>query len=139
MSHETQRSLENRGWNRLTVGSLAGDECALRPLDYTHLIEAQNTLRARYGGYGPCIAAGECETCSIFQAEPKEFHSLDDRVLVRFGRDGSPYLMNRAEDGWGSPAERWTWQDLLRITGWTVGRRHSDEHGDGFWLIRAAS
>lgn len=131
---------DGRGWTRLSIGSmgaLVDDECALRPRDYSHLRESHaDTQRARYGGYGPCIADGKCETCPIFLAAPLELQSLDDRVLVRIGQGGSPYLMNRPEDGWASLARRWTWQDLSRLNGWTVGRRHRDEHSDGFWLER---
>lgn len=130
---------DGQGWNRISLGSLAGDQCALRPRNYSHLRESQDTRRAGYGGYGPCIAAGKCETCPIFQAAPRELQSLDDRVLVRIHpHDGHLYLMNRPEDGWASLALRWTWQDVARLDGWEIGRRYSDEHGDGFWLQRAS-
>lgn len=134
---------DGRGWTRLSIGSmgaLVGDECALRPRDYSHLRESQDTRRARYGGYGPCIADGKCQTCPIFQAPQLQLPSLDDRVLVRVHPgDGRPYLMNRPEDGWASLARRWTWQDLARLDGWEIGRRYSDEHSSGFWLERAAA
>jgi hypothetical protein len=131
---------DGRGWTRLSIGSmgaLVSDECALRPRDYSHLRESQDTRRARYGGYGPCIADGRCEDCPIFQAAPRTLAALTDRVLVRIGPGGVPYLMNRLEDGWASVARRWEWQDLARLDGWTIGRAHRDEHGDGFWLDRA--
>ena len=129
---------DGHGWNRLSIGSLAGDECALRPRDYSHLIEATDTRRARYGGYGPCIADGRCDTCPIATAAPTTLQSFDDRVLVRVGQDGRrPYLMDRPEDGWASLAKRWTWQELARLEGWEVGPRYSDEHSAGFWLLRA--
>ncbi|MEU5900626.1 hypothetical protein [Streptomyces venezuelae] len=129
---------DGQGWNRISLGSLAGDQCALRPRDYSHLLESQNTMRAHYGGYGPCTSNGDCTNCPLFQAAPRRLQAFDDRVLVRVNeRDGEPYLMNREEDGWGSLAWRWTWQDLARLDGWTVGRRYSDEHSDGFWLERA--
>jgi len=131
---------DGQGWNRVSLGTLAGDECALRPRDYTHLRESQDTRRARYGGYGPCIGSGHCEQCPILQTPPRHLDSLDDRVLVRIHPvDGRPYLMNRPEDGWASLAKRWTWQDLARLDGWEIGRQHSDEHSDGFWLNRPAS
>lgn len=133
---------DGRGWTRLSIGSmgaLVDDECALRPRDYSHLVESQDTRRARYGGYGPCIGSGGCEQCPILQSAPRHLESLDDRVLVRVHpSDGRPYLMNRPEDGWASLGLRWTWQDLARLDGWEIGRRYSDEHGDGFWLHRAA-
>ncbi|MYY79814.1 MULTISPECIES: hypothetical protein [unclassified Streptomyces] len=133
---------DGKGWTRLSIasmGGLAGDECALRPRDYSHLIEAQDTRRARYGGYGPCIGDGNCHSCPIANAAPKTLRAFDDRVLARIGRDGQPYLMNRPEDGWASLAQRWTWADLARIEGWTFGPRHRDEHSDGFWLERCDS
>lgn len=129
---------DGQGWNRMSLGSLAGDECALRPRDYSHLLESQDTRRSGYGGYGPCVTEGRCEACPIFLAAPKHLESLDDRVLVRVDpRDGRPHLMNRPDDGWASMSMRWTWQDLARLEGWMVGRRHDDEHGTGFWLERA--
>ena len=130
---------DGQGWNRISLGSLAGDQCALRPRDYSHLRESQDTRRARYGGYGPCIGTGDCEKCPILQASARHLDSLDDRVLVRIHpSDGRPYLMNRPEDGWASLGLRWTWQDLARLDGWEIGRRHQDADGDGFWLERAA-
>jgi hypothetical protein len=129
---------DGQGWNRIALGSLAGDQCALRPRDYSHLVESQDTRRAGYGGYGPCIADGKCETCPIFQAAPLDLQSLDNRILVRVHpHDGRLYLMNRPEDGWASLGLRWTWQDLARLNGWEIGRRYRDEHSDGFWLERA--
>ncbi|MFD6490320.1 hypothetical protein [Streptomyces sp. NPDC060188] len=128
---------DGQGWNRMSLGTLADDECALRPRDYSHLVESQDTLRARYGGYGPCIGSGNCTACPILQAAPQRLSSLDDRVLVRVHPvDGRPYLMSRPEDGWASLAKRWTWQDMARLEGWEIGRRHRDEHGDGFWIHR---
>lgn len=128
---------DGQGWNRVSLGTLAGDECALRPRGYSHLRESQDTRRARYGGYGPCISNGKCTECPIFQAAPKHLDAFDDRVLVRVDLHGSPHIMNRPEDGWASLSMRWTWQDLARLDGWTVGRAHRDEHSDGFWLERA--
>ncbi|MFJ6559958.1 hypothetical protein ACIQMV_08755 [Streptomyces sp. NPDC091412] len=132
---------DGRGWTRMAINSMAvgvNDECALRPHDYSHLRESHaDTRRARWGGYGSCISGGHCESCPIFKAVPLTLTALTDRVLVRSGPGGSPYLMNRPEDGWASVARRWTWRDLARLNGWTVGRRHQDEHSDGFWLERA--
>jgi hypothetical protein len=132
---------DGRGWTRLSIASMGGlaeDECALRPRDYSHLVESQDTRRARYGGYGPCIGSGDCEQCPIFRSTPRHLDSFDDRVLVRIHpSNGRPYLMNRPEDGWASLGLRWTWQDLARLDGWEIGRRHRDEHSDGFWLERA--
>ncbi|MFE1451943.1 hypothetical protein [Streptomyces olivaceoviridis] len=134
---------DGRGWTRLAINTMAvgvDDECALRPRDYSHLRESHaDTRRARWGGYGPCVGSGDCESCPIFQAAPLTLTALTDRVLVRIGAGGSPYLMNRPEDGWASVARRWTWQDLARLNGWEIGRAYRDEHSEGFWLERATS
>lgn len=131
------RGPDGQGWNRTYLGSLAGEQCALRPRDYTHLIESQDTRRARYGGYGPCINSGKCDGCPVLRRR-KTLTSFDDRVLVRVHEmDGRPYLMNRPEDGWASLAQRWTWEELSRLEGWSFGPRYHDEHGSGFWLLRA--
>ncbi|MEX3101210.1 MULTISPECIES: hypothetical protein [unclassified Streptomyces] len=128
---------DGQGWNRIALGSLAGDQCALRPRDYSHFRESQDTRRARYGGYGPCIADGKCDTCPILRSAPHTLTAFDDRILVRIHPvDGRPYLMNRPEDGWASLAKRWAWQDLARLDGWEIGRRYEDEHGQYFWIER---
>lgn len=130
---------DSQGWNRMSLGSLAGDECALRPRTYPALRESQDTRRARYGGFGPCIKGGDCVNCPIFKTAPKPLAALDDRVLVRIHpHDGHLYLMNRPEDGWASGALRWTWAEVARIEGWDIGRRHHDEHSDGFWINRSS-
>lgn len=130
---------DGQGWNRFSLGSLADDECALQPLDYTHLRESRDTRRAGYGGYGSCVRGGDCENCPIFHAKPKHLDAFDDRVLVRIHpHDGHLHLMNRPEDGWASMSQRWTWFELARLEGWEIGRAHQDEHGDGFWLIRSS-
>lgn len=128
---------DGQGWNRMSLGSLAGDQCALRPRDYSHLAESQDTRRAGYGGYGPCVSEGKCIECPILQAAPRHLDAFTDRLLVRIHPNGEPYLMDHPEKGWSSLAWRWTWQELARLDGWTVGRAHRDEHSGGFWLERA--
>lgn len=128
---------DGQGWNRYSLGSLAGDECALLPRDYTHLRESLDTRIAHYGGFGPCTEGGKCETCPVFQAPPMILDAFDDRVLVRINpNDSYAHLMNRAEDGWASLSHRWTWPQLARLEGWEIGRRFSDEHSECFWLTR---
>ena len=128
---------DGQGWNRFSLGSLAGDECALRPLHYGALLEVHaGTHRATYGGYGPCIAQGDCETCPILQVGPRTLTAPGDRVLVRVDCDGNPHLMAHPEGGWSSRSIPCMWQDLARLNGWIIGRWHRDEHGDGFWLSR---
>ncbi|RLL70303.1 hypothetical protein [Streptomyces sp. Z26] len=131
---------DGRGWTRLSIasmGGLGGDECALRPLDYTHWLESYaDTRHARYGGYGACVRAGQCNECPILAAR-SHLDAFDSRVLVRVHpEDGRPYLMSRPEDGWASGALRWSWERLARMEGWEPDGRHQDQHGGGFWLKR---
>ncbi|MHA6764764.1 hypothetical protein [Streptacidiphilus sp. PAMC 29251] len=128
---------DGQGWNRFSLGSLADDECTLRPTDYSHYMESQDTRRAGYGGYGSCIRDGACDSCPVF-ARTETMAALTDRVLVRIHpADGRPWLMNRPEDGWGSRGQRWTWERLAALSGWYPDGRHHDQDGDGFWLQRA--
>lgn len=140
---------DGRGWNRLSLNAHIGtpaDQCALQPRDYPTLYESR-TGRARWGGFGPCTSGGACATCPIYAAPPATLHAFTDRVLVRLRKrpapDGlvvqappdEPHIMNRPEDGWGSRSNVWTWDALARLAGWQIGRRHRDEHSDGFWLV----
>jgi hypothetical protein len=128
---------DGQGWNRMEVGSLAGDQCALRPRNYATLWESQDTRRARYGGFGPCVNGGDCTNCPILKTPPKHLDAFDDQILVRIHpHDGHIYLMNRPEDGWASLGLRWTWAEIARLDGWRIGRRHNDEHSEGFWIHR---
>lgn len=131
------------GWNRLSLNAHMGTplaQCALLPTSYAHLLESQNTYRARWSNFGTCRNDGDCENCPILTEPPKRLTALADRVLVRIHPyDGHLYLMNRPEDGWASGAQRWTWAEVARIDGWEIGRRHHDDHGDGFWIVRCDS
>jgi hypothetical protein len=74
--------------------------------------------------------------------EPKFLPANTDRVLVRLkerGSDGlpiTPYVVDDTDAGWASPRYRCTWEDLVRLAGWNLGRQHLDEHGEGFWLVK---
>lgn len=142
---------DGRGWNRISLSAHMGsldDQCALQPATYATLWEAQDTRRAHWGGFGRCTSDGDCGTCPLLRravSEPTRLDWVTDRVLVRIrtvqpaaggpGRD-EPWLMNHPDKGWASRGERWTWFDLVRLTGWRIARRHTDHHGDGFWLDR---
>lgn len=132
---------DGQGWTRLAVASTwtPADQCALRPRNYATLWESQDTRRARWGLYGPCVRDGACGSCPIAIGSPRTMSALTDRVLVRIDDRGAPWAMNRPEDGWASRAHRWTWDDLARLNGWVLGEQHHDEHGDGFWLVRATA
>jgi hypothetical protein len=131
------RGPDGRGWNRLTISLPIGDQCALRPRSYPALVESQDTRRAAWGGFGPCIRDGDCRHCPVFQAPMAELRAFGDRILVRIHpHDGWPYLMNHPERGWASLAYRWTWEQVARVAGWRIGDRHVDQHSDGFWLDR---
>jgi hypothetical protein len=134
---------DGQGWNRLSVMSICGDECALRPRSYPALFESHDTRRASYGAFGPCVGKGECDGCVIRTAEPRTLRSFGPRVLIRLLEkargDGTvmvqPHEMNKPEDGWASFSHSWSWEELARLEGWRLGDRYRDEHGEGFWLI----
>jgi hypothetical protein len=132
------RGSDGRGWNRLAILSIAGDECALRPRTYAALVESQDTRRARYGGFGPCSRQGACDGCPVLAAPARQLRAFTDQILVRIHpHDGWLYLMNHPDRDWASFAYRWTWDQVARVSGWTIGDRHVDEHSHGFWLMRA--
>lgn len=136
------KGADGKGWNRLSLSAHIGTSsarCALRPTSYETLVESQDTRRASWGsGFGLCVSAGECGSCPLASAEPTTLRAFTDRVLVRVDDHNRPHLMNHAEKGWDSTSQLWTWEELSRLNGWRVGRRHRDEHGEGFWLDRAS-
>ncbi|QSI49976.1 hypothetical protein [Thermobispora bispora] len=128
---------DGQGWNRLTAGIDPSAQCALRPRSYAALVEGQDTRRARWGGYGPCIRGGDCDGCPIASAAPRQLISFTPDVLVRIlprGDRDELHVMNRPDRGWDSGSVVWSWEQLARVVGWRVGRPHRDEHSDGFWL-----
>jgi hypothetical protein len=143
---------DGKGWNRLSLNAHMGqasDQCALQPRSYRLLYESWRTTVAQWGNFGRCTGAGDCGTCPIFEGldEPKYLPADTDRVLVRlkepegdFGMLGRPaprpYVVDDPNAGWASPRYLWTWEGLARLRGWHLGRRHFDEHGEGFWLVK---
>lgn len=144
---------DGQGWNRLNLNAHIGAErpqCALRPRSYPTLWMSQDTRRARWGGYGPCIrperTTGDlCGGCPML-TERTELRSFTPSVLARIQRrvvgEGfvaqehtQVWLMNRPDNGWGETGHIWPWDDLARLEGWRVDSRpYRDEHSDGFWL-----
>jgi hypothetical protein len=133
---------DGQGTNRIAIGSLAGDECALRPRSIAALVEAWDTRRARYGGFGACTNHGDCRNCPWLAAlaEPLELPVLDidERVWLRVNpADGRVYLLHQPEKGWDSWGYSWSWDELARLNGWAYDGRLVDEHGESFWLRRS--
>jgi hypothetical protein len=132
---------DGQGWNRLSItggANTAGDQCALQPRDYPTLVESRDTRRARYGGYGSCGRAGDCDGCPIYTAPATELRRPgEDRVLVRIDPEGRPCVMVSPETGWEGRYYIKPWRWLASLEGWNVGRRADDEHSEAFWLIRA--
>lgn len=133
---------DGQGWNRISLGSLAGDECALQPHSWATLRESRDTRLARYGGFGLCTRRGACDSCEVLTRRPRTLNTPHDVVLVRLQRrDGpgdQPYVMAALDPaaGWAGPAEPWSWADLSRVPDWDLADRHWDEHGEAFWLVR---
>ncbi|GAA2861348.1 hypothetical protein [Nonomuraea rubra] len=128
---------DGRGWNRLSLNAHMGQDaahCALRPRSYGKLYESQDTRRASWPGFAACINENRCDTCPIFNAEPTELRSFTADVLIRIDERGRPWAVNKPEQGWSSSAQLWKWDEIARLSGWKIGARHVDEHGEGFWL-----
>ncbi|MGA5599591.1 hypothetical protein ACPCUF_00895 [Streptomyces griseoincarnatus] len=146
---------DGKGWNRLSLNAHGGlpAQCALRPRRWGALLESQDTRRARWGGFGPCIRRGDCEQCPLRRAlneHPTVVEVNAPRVLVRveplYADDR--VMFNAGPDGWRlwvttGPDDRdyrdrkpWSWEDAARVLGWDLGRPYIDEHGEGFWLER---
>ena len=142
---------DGKGWNRLSINAHMGtpaDQCSLQPRGYTHLWESTNRPRsAQWGNYGRCTQqGGDCTTCPVLTGKPRLLSAFGDKVLVRIlekpilrdrevlGYREEPWAMNKPEDGWASFGYPWTWHELARLPGWTVGRAYRDEHSEGFWL-----
>lgn len=134
---------DGRGFNRLSLNAHMrepADRCALQPTTYASLFESHDTRRARWSdAFGRCDRQGACDGCPVMTRfrRPFTLEALDSRVLVRSDRQGRLWVVNRPEDGWGSTARLVTWDQLARLSGWTLGSQYSDEHGFGFWLERA--
>ncbi|MET8746846.1 hypothetical protein [Streptomyces sp. NPDC004728] len=145
---------DGKGWNRLSLGAhigTGGDQCALRPRSWGALVEAQDTRRARWGGHGPCIRRGQCDSCPVREALNTRCTVVPvnaPQALVRVEPIFPPGLALTGPAGYRlwvttGPEDRdyrkrqpWTWDDAVRIPGWDLGSMYYDEHGDGFWLKR---
>ncbi|MER6632238.1 hypothetical protein ABT301_29160 [Streptomyces sp. NPDC000987] len=144
---------DGKGWNRLSLNAHGGfpAQCALRPRRWGALLESQDTRRARWGGFGPCINRGHCDGCPVRTALHEQRTDVPvnaPRVLVRCEPVFAPGTLFGGPDTWRlwvttGPDDRdyrnrqpWTWEDATRVRGWDLGRPHLDEHGEGFWLER---
>ncbi|KUN37719.1 hypothetical protein AQJ30_15660 [Streptomyces longwoodensis] len=144
---------DGKGWNRLSLNAHFGQaaQCALRPQRWAALLESQDTRRARWGGFGPCVNGGKCDACPLLAALHDQCTVVPfnaPRVLVRVEPVYPPDAMFAGPAGWRlwptlGPDDRdyrdrrpWSWEDVVRVHGWEVGRAYVDEHGDGFWLER---
>ncbi len=139
---------DGKGWNRMAIGGLTYDECALRPRNAAAFMESQNTLRARWGGFDGCFnrelgMTGRCQECPLLRRridEPTTMQAFGDRVLFRIHpQTDAPWAMNRAEDGWGSSGRPWSWDALVTLAGWEWDGFYHDGDGEGFWMKRSAN
>ncbi|MGW1976690.1 hypothetical protein [Streptomyces sp. NPDC001889] len=135
------RGPDGQGWNRIALGSLAGDECALRPRRPTKLIESFDTRLAAYGGFGPCVRDGRCTGCPVLAriTHPALRPVLSTgaaRVLFRPAPARAGIWLADGEQA-GAPSHAgWTLEQLAALEAWEFERLHRDEHGEGFWLHR---
>ncbi|MEV7123937.1 hypothetical protein [Kitasatospora griseola] len=148
------------GWNRLSLNAhiiTYAAQCALRPRTGAALLDSwRDTRLCAWGPYGPCVdstAARDCSTCPLFlsRSDPgRPVEVAGDNVFVRIERRivGEMFTAAPVDRLWltTEPArtdfrhgDAWTWDQVARLAGWTMGRRQTDEIGEGFWLHRPSS
>ncbi|GHI41087.1 hypothetical protein [Streptomyces violascens] len=150
------RPADGKGFNRLSFNAhmgAGGAQCALRPRSYATLLESYNTMRARWGGFGPCIGpalnCGQCPVPAALDSSPERISFNAPRVLVRIHStvaEGDMFTAAPSHSLWVTDrptdtdyrrnAQPWTWDRLRAVRGWQLGRRHRDEIGEGFWMHR---
>lgn len=147
---------DGKGWNRLSLNAHMGlpNQCALRPRRWGALLESQDTRRAHWGGFGPCINRGNCDDCPMLEALHTRCTVVPvnaPRVLVRVELVFTPGTMFTGPAGYRlwvttGPDDQdyrnrqpWSWEDVVRVRGWDLGRGYYDEHGEGFWLERTTA
>lgn len=126
--------VDGKGWNRIAIHGACNDECALQPKSITAFFDAIDTRRATYGMYGPCFKKGACSTCSLV-SEEYEWRFFTDSIFIRVDSNGTPWLMNKHEQGWEEFGKPTTWAEILKIKGANFKRR-KDEFSDGVMMTR---
>ncbi|WP_331727447.1 hypothetical protein OG871_40485 (plasmid) [Kitasatospora sp. NBC_00374] len=145
------------GWNRFSLNAhmtTPDAQCALCPRSWAALLDSRRDTRlCAWGPYGSCVAATaapDCTACPVFAARNDPGRSVEaggDHVFVRIDRRiaGEMFTAFPVDRMWltAGPGdadfrtgEPWTWDQVSRLTAWTVGRRVLDETGEGFWLHR---
>lgn len=127
---------DGQGWNRISIIGIAGDQCAARPTTEATFWEAMDSRRARYGGFGACTNAGRCGDCAKLK-QIKAWPWFGDEILIRVDEHGTPWAMNRPDDGWGESAKPTTWEKLSQLDK-VEFTRYSDKHGRGVLARKVA-
>lgn len=130
------RGPDGQGHNRMEIQSIAGAECALRPLTFQAMRETWRSTRlATYGNYGACSRKGACAGCPTADRR-REMQAFEPRVLFRFDPrdDKIAWSMNHPGRGWSSHGLIWKWEDLAILEGWEFDGEHTDAAGRGFWM-----
>lgn len=128
---------DGEGWNRVAIHATTLDECALKPKTLPAFVDALDTRKVKYGSYGVCVRAGECQGCSTGE-KSSEWGWLGEQILVREDEQGRPWIMNRPDKGWDEFGKLTTWQALLTLQS-VEFKMHKDQFGRGIMLSKVGA
>lgn len=121
---------DGQGRNRLRLEIIQPiDRCALQPRSYAAVWTVQNRpfhLSFAWSDFGYCRAA-DCANCSVV---PTRRNTVGNAAVIREAVDGTVWLLNRADNGWGEFGfPHRSWGELLRRWAVRVGKQRQDSYG----------
>lgn len=131
---------DGKGWNRLVMGcgnmSSPMTHCLLKPTSWQAAWELHNRgQNASPHQFGLCTGSA-CATCPIANRERVSYKGGVSLAVVREYDDGSVWILNRRDRGWGEFGYRYaSWADFVQSENVFLGNRRQDEHGAYFEVI----
>lgn len=131
---------DGQGRNRLTLypGTPVA-RCMLRPSNWQAAWELHNRPSlAEPTLFGACTGSGDCATCPIANKRRTEYHRSPVMVGVvrEFPSDGSVWILNRRDKGWGEFGYRHSsWAEFVQHENVFIGRCLVDEYGAYFEIV----
>ena len=135
----TPTGVDGRGHNRLTLyppSPLA--RCLWQPQNWQAAWELHHRpAQASPLSFGACTYSGGCDTCPIANAKRHEYHPGTQQLgVVREFTDGSVWILNRRDKGWGEFGYRYNnWAEFVQNENVVIGERKIDEHGAYFEVL----
>lgn len=112
--------------------------CLLRPTSWQAAWEAHNRpLQATPTNFDPCQHwGGDCTTCPIANRDRFAYKSGCNLAVVRECDDGSVWILNRRDRGFGEFGYRYSnWAAFVQHENVALGSRKVDEHGAYFEVV----